>query len=220
MPSEIIIALAFPLAVFNQLCHAIHWHLPDKDVTLPESIASAILLEGWIAILMHGVGCLGMQNWSEGLKRGCHRYQSLLGKVLGQREKLWVLWERGGQRNWIWGFRIESELQIIEGECVEKFFLWCERVLFQEFLLKNFKPFYVSDHVGDNCLVRDCGAIQIEFLASLLKKVLKFLLDQFVILFGHDYQDTALSKKSKMSSEWFEASPLAEILHWDDLSPS
>lgn len=130
------------------------------------------------------------------------------------------MWEGGGQRKWIRGIRIESELQIIEGECVEKFFLWCERVLFQEFLFKNFKPFYVSDHIGDDRLVRDCGAIQIEFLASLLKKVLKLLLDQFVILFGHDYQDTALSKKSKMSSEWLKASPFAKVLHWDDLSPT
>ena len=89
---------------------------------------------------------------------------------------------------------------------------------FQEFLLKNFKPFYVSDHVSDDCLVRYCGAIQIEFLSSLLKEVLKLLLDQFVILFGHDYQYTAFSKKSKMSGEWLEASPFAEVLHLDDLS--
>jgi hypothetical protein len=81
MPSKVIIALAFPLSVFDQLCHAIHWHLPDQDITLPESIASAILFERWIAILMHSIGCLGIQNWKEGLERGCHGYQYLLGEV-------------------------------------------------------------------------------------------------------------------------------------------
>jgi hypothetical protein len=110
MPSEIIITLAFPLTVLDQLCHAIHWHIPDKDVTLPESVASAILLEGRVPILMHCVGCLGMQNRSEGLQRGCHGYQSLLGEVLSQREKLWVLWERRSQRKLIRGVLIENEL--------------------------------------------------------------------------------------------------------------
>lgn len=65
----------------------------------------------------------------------------LLGEVLRQREQLWVLRERGGQFKWIRGVRIESELLIIEGDSVEQFLLWCERTLFEEFLLRNFKPF-------------------------------------------------------------------------------
>ena len=67
--------------------------------------------------------------------------------------------------------------------------------------------------------MRYCGAIQIKFLASLFKEVPE-LLNQFVILFRHYYQYTAFAKESKMSSEWFEASPLAEVLHLDDLLPT
>ena len=141
MPSKIIITLAFPLTVYEQLYHAIYRHVSDKDVTIPESIASATLLERRVPILMHSVSCIGMQNWREGLQRGCHGYQSLLGEVLRQREQLWVLRERGGQFKWIRGVRIESELLIIVGEGVEQFLLWCERMLFEEFLLRNFKPF-------------------------------------------------------------------------------